>query len=530
MSLRLPDNPVAPVLDRIDAYLDHWAAIQPDSEFLIDGGPSITGRRLTWAQTRVAVDSVAAALMAAGMERGDRVAYLSDSRLDFFVHFLAATSIGLIWQGLNPKYTWSEVSYVVADAGPRIVFDGVPGGSDGLADRLVAEIDGVERCIAVDTAEWIDFEGAGTVIHADALAERRAEVQPMDPGFIVYTSGSTGRPKGALLTHRGVCWCGVTGSTARGAGDEKILCNLPVNHVGSVSDICCRKMVAGGAIVFQERFDPALDLATIAEERIGVWGGVPTMFQLCTAHPDFAEADLSSVRQLAWGGAAMPAPVLERLLAATDVERCTTGYGMSETTGGVFCTPPGADMDMILNTVGVPIPGHEFRIMAADDRMAEPGESGEIQVRGDWIMAGYWNRPEATAEAIDAEGWLHTGDLVVMRPDGCLRIVGRMSEMFKTGGYNAYPREIEICLEDHPAVRIAAVVGVRDPVFDEVGHAFVVAEPGTDPAALRDHCREQLANYKVPKMVHLRDALPMLAVGKIDKKSLKAEATALLEG
>ena len=282
MILPLPDEPVAPVLDRIDSYLDHWAAIQPDSEFLIDGGPAITGRRLTWAQTRVEVDSVARALMAAGLERGDRVAYLSDPRLDFFVHFLAATSIGLIWQGLNPKYTWSEVSYVVADAGPRIVFDGVPGGSDGLSDRLVAEIDGVERCIPVDAAGWDDFLEAGRAIHADALVERRAGVQPMDPGFIVYTSGSTGRPKGALLTHRGVCWCGVTGSTARGAGAEKIICNLPVNHVGSVSDICCRKMVAGGAIVFQERFDPALLLATIAEERIGVWGGVPTMFQLCT--------------------------------------------------------------------------------------------------------------------------------------------------------------------------------------------------------------------------------------------------------
>ena len=530
MTLLMPAEPVAPVLDRIDAYLDHWAAIRPDSEFLIDGGPSITGRRLTWAQTRVEVDRVAAALVAAGLDRGDRVAYLSDSRLDFFVHFLAATSVGLIWQGLNPKYTWSEVAYVVSDAGPRMVFDGVPGGSGGLADRLVAEINGVEQSVAVDTDDWNGFLEAGTAIDADALADRRAEVETMDPGFIVYTSGSTGRPKGALLTHRGVCWCGVTGSTARGGSEEKIICNLPVNHVGSVSDICCRKMVAGGAIVFQERFDPALMLATIADERIGVWGGVPTMFQLCTVHPDFAGADLSSVRQLAWGGAAMPAPVLERLLEATDVDRCTTGYGMSETTGGVFCTPPDADLDVILNTVGVPIPGHEFRIMADEDRVAEMDESGELQVRGDWIMAGYWNCPEATAEAIDVEGWLHTGDLVVMRPDGCLSIVGRLSEMFKTGGYNAYPREIEMCLEDHPAVRIAAVVGVPDPVFDEVGHAFVVAEPGTDADDLRNHCRERLANYKVPKVVHLRDALPMLAIGKIDKKGLRAEATALLEG
>jgi len=528
MNLPLPAEPVAPVLDRIDAYLDHWAAIRPDSEFLIDGGPSFTGRRLTWARTRVEVDRVAAALVAAGLDRGDRVAYLSDSRLDFFVHFLAATSIGLIWQGLNPKYTWSEVVYVVDDARPRMVFDGLPGGSDGLTDRLVAEIGGVERSITVDATDWNGFLEAGTTIDTDRLADRRAEVDPMDPGFIVYTSGSTGRPKGALLTHRGVCWCGVTGSTARGGGEEKIICNLPVNHVGSVSDICCRKMVAGGAIVFQERFDPALVLATIANERIGVWGGVPTMFQLCTAHPDFDDADLSSVRQLAWGGAAMPAPVLERLLEATDVDRCTTGYGMSETTGGVFCTPPGADLDVILNTVGVPIPGHEFRIMANDDRIAEAGESGEVQVRGDWIMAGYWNRPDADCATDD--GWFRTSDLAVLRDDGYIQLVGRLSEMFKSGGYNTYPREIEQCLEEHPAVRMAAVVAVPDQVFDQVGHGFVVADPGVTSDDLLAHCREHLANYKVPKAVHLREQLPMLAVGKIDKKALGSEASRLVGG
>ena len=523
MILPLPDEPVAPVLDRIDSYLDHWAAIQPDSEFLIDGGPAITGRRLTWAQTRVAVDSVARALMAAGLERGDRVAYLSDPRLDFFVHFLAATSIGLIWQGLNPKYTWSEVSYVVADAGPRIVFDGVPGGSDGLSDRLVAEIDGMERCIPVDAAGWDDFLEAGRAIHADALVERRAGVQPMDPGFIVYTSGSTGRPKGALLTHRGVCWCGVTGSTARGAGAEKIICNLPVNHVGSVSDICCRKMVAGGAIVFQERFDPALLLATIAKERIGVWGGVPTMFQLCTAHPDFAEADLSSIRQLAWGGAAMPAPVLERLLAATDVDRCTTGYGMSETTGGVFCTPPGADMDVILNTVGVPIPGHEFRIMAEADRLAEVGESGEVQVRGDWIMAGYWNRPEATAEAIDAEGWLHTGDIAIIDEHQHVTIVDRLKELIKYKAFQVPPAELESLIITHPAVHDVAVIGVPDDEAGEIPKAFIVTAPGATLglAELQEFIAGHLAPYKQVRQLQVVDEIPKSASGKILRRELR---------
>ena len=523
--------PVAPVLDRIDAYLDHWGGRKPDAEFLIDGGPTFTGRRLSWSDTRHEVDRVAAALVAAGLERGDRVAYLSDCRLDFFVHFLAATSIGCIWQGLNPKYTWDELAYVVGDATPRIVFDGTTGG-DSPVDRLVAEVEGIERAVRVDGPGGASFLDGGEGIDADGLSARRSAVEPLDPAFIVYTSGSTGRPKGALLTHHGVCYCGVTGGSARGSAGGKIICSLPVNHVGSVSDICCRKMIGGGPIVFQERFDPAATLAAIARERVQVWGGVPTMFQLCASHPDFADTDLSSVEQIAWGGAAMPAPVLERLLGATDAGRCTTGYGMTETTGGVMCTRAGAEFDVLTTTVGSPIEGHEYRIVADDGRDADVGEQGEIRVRGDWIMAGYWKRPDATADAIDADGWLHTGDLAVLRRDGNVSIVGRLSEMFKSGGYNVYPREVELCLEDHPAVQMASVVSIPDPVFDEVGHAFVVAvadagDEADDLAATLDtHCRERLANYKVPKAIHVRDELPRLAIGKVDRKALAAEAAA----
>ena len=537
-----PPAPVAPVLDRIDQYIDHWAADRGDGDLLVDGGPTWTGRRLSWHDTRLEVDRVAAALVAAGLDHGDRVAWLSDPRLDFFVHFLAATSIGLIWQGLNPKYTWGEVSYVVEDFAPRLVFDGrasVDGANenpddldpDDLVGRLVAEVAGVDRAITVDSPGWEAFLAGGQTVTADELAARRAAVTPLDPAFIVYTSGSTGRPKGAMLTHRGTCWCGVTGTTARGGSELSVICNLPVNHVGAISDICCRKMIGGGTIVFQERFDAAAMLATIESEGIGVWGGVPTMFQMCVDHPDFATRDLSSVRQVQWGGAAMPAPVLDRILDHLDVDRCVCGYGMSETTGGVTAMPPDATREHLGTTVGKVIPGHEFRIADGDGNEVEPGASGEVQVRGDWIMAGYWNRPEATAETIDADGWLHTGDLAMLRPDGHVQLVGRMSEMFKTGGYNAYPREIEMCLEEHPAVRMAAVVSVPDPVFDEVGHAFVVVDPadpttgsGIDADTLRAHCRERLANYKVPKVIHLREELPRLAVGKVDKKALTAEA------
>ena len=516
---------VAPVLDRIDAYIDHWVALAPDAEFLIDGGPTLTGRRLTWFDTRREVDLVARALIGAGLERGDRVAYLADSRLDFFVHFLAATSVGIIWQGLNPGYTWDELLYVVADAGPRIVFDGTVPGAESPVQRIVAEVDDVERAIAVDGPGWNAFIDLGKSVDAEVLADRREAVEPLDPAFIVYTSGSTGRPKGALLTHRGVCYCGVTGSTARGAAGGKIICNLPINHVGSVSDICCRKMIGGGPIVFQERFNAGAMLALVEAEKVRVWGGVPTIFQMCVAHDDFGSADLSSIEQIAWGGAAMPAPVLERLLLATGADRCTTGYGMTETTGGVMCTLEGSDIEVLTTTVGAPIPGHEYRIVTDDGREAATGEPGEIRVRGDWMMAGYWNRPEATAETIDDEGWLHTGDLAVLRSDGNISIVGRLSEMFKSGGYNVYPREVELCLEEHPSVQMAAVVSVPDPLFDEVGHAFVVAPGDTDADDLLAHCLGSLARYKVPKEFHIVDGFPMLAVGKVDKKALRSRGS-----
>jgi acyl-CoA synthetase (AMP-forming)/AMP-acid ligase II len=519
---------VAPVLGRIDAYLDHWGGRKPDAEFLIDGGPAFTGRRLSWSDTRREVDRMAAALVAAGLERGDR-----------------GLPVRLPTRLLRPLPRHHEHRLHLAGTEPQVHVgrtrlrrrrrhapDRVRrhDGRRRPRGRLVAEVEGVERAVRVDGPDGASFMDFGNDIDATDLATRRAAVEPLDPAFVVYTSGSTGRPKGALLTHHGVCYCGVTGGSARGNGGGKIICSLPVNHVGSVSDICCRKMIGGGPIVFQERFDPAATLAAIARERVQVWGGVPTMFQLCANHPDFADTDLSSVEQVAWGGAAMPAPVLERLLEATDAGRCTTGYGMTETTGGVMCTRAGADLGILTTTVGSPIEGHEYRIVTDDGQDADVGEQGEIHVRGDWLMAGYWNRPDATADAIDADGWLHTGDLAVLRPDGNVSIVGRLSEMFKSGGYNVYPREVERCLEDHPAVQMASVVSIPDPVFDEVGHAFVVADADGDAAALAAvldaHCRERLANYKVPKAIHVRDDLPRLAIGKVDRRALATEAAA----
>jgi acyl-CoA synthetase (AMP-forming)/AMP-acid ligase II len=182
------------------------------------------------------------------------------------------------------------------------------------------------------------------------------------------------------------------------------------------------------------------------------------------------------------------------------------------------------DLDILSETIGWPCPAYEFRLASPEGAEVPVGEPGEIQVRGDFIMLGYWNRPEATREAIDTEGWLHTGDLAMQREDGAIRLIGRLKEMFKSGGYNVYPREIEIALEAHPAVRLAAVLGVPDPVYTEVGHAFVMAE-GVSEEELREHCRARLANYKVPKRFVISADLPLLPIGKIDKRALRGLVT-----
>jgi acyl-CoA synthetase (AMP-forming)/AMP-acid ligase II len=252
------------------------------------------------------------------------------------------------------------------------------------------------------------------------------------------------------------------------------------------------------------------------------------MLQLCVNHPSFDEIDLSSIDLIAWGGAAMPADLLRTLMDKTGCTRCTMGYGMTETTGGVTYSGLEDSVALLASTVGTPDDRQPLRIWHAEDRVAEIDEPGEIQVKGDYTMAGYWRLPEASAKAFTDDGWLHTGDLAVRRDDGYIRIVGRMSEMFKSGGYNVYPREVELALEEHPAVAIAAVISVPDPTFQEIGIAFVMGGEGQtpDPEKLRGFARERLANYKVPKEIVVLDELPMLPIGKVDKKALRATRTA----
>jgi fatty-acyl-CoA synthase len=464
------------------------------------------------------------------------VATLCTPHPDFYVTFLATASIGALWLGLNPKYTLDELRYVVDDADPRVLFARTRIGDRDYCGDLAALCRGSRRdLVALGDADiparaepFARFEARARSVTMEELARARALVEPGDAAMLVYTSGTTGRPKGAMLPHRGLVKCSEVQSRIWTADPLRILNNFPINHVGCVGDICCYALVSGGTIVFMEQFEPKAVLETIARERITAYGQIPAMFSLTvgrtdgTTDSDSSQHDLSSIQLIIWSGAAASRELILRL---RDIcPRMSSSYGLTESVGSVTYVRDTEDLEILADTIGWPHPAYEFRLASPEGAAVPVGEPGEIQVRGDFIMLGYWNRPEATREAIDDEGWLHTGDLAVERPDGAITLIGRLKEMFKSGGYNVYPREIEIALESHPAVRLAAVIGVPDPLYVEVGHAFVVAD-GVTEDDLREHCRGRLANYKVPKRFTITADLPLLPIGKIDKRALRAMVT-----
>ena len=517
-------------------YLRKWAREAPDREALVYGERRILFREY-YEQTR----RMAKLLLALGVERGDRVAMLSPARDEYMVVYLATGMVGGTWVGLNPRYTLSELRYMIGDARPRVVVvlrEYL--GRDYTEDfeTLLEEYAFLEKVLVIGATSgepwgepWsgriLDFVGEAGAERPEldeALETRASEVDPDDPALIVYTSGTTGKPKGAMLTHRNIVRT-IEVEVKRLFLDETgtALVHFPINHVACSTEISVGALVGGSRLVFLDKFDPRETLATVEREKVTMLGQIPAMFLMELGLPDFDRFDLGSVRYFVWAGAAAPRPMVERLAAfgATLI----TGYGLSETAGFVTYTAPGDTLDTLVETAGAVDPAFELKLVDKDRREVPVGEVGEIAIRGDCVMKGYWGRPEATAEVIDAQGWLYTGDLATLDDRGAVTIVGRTREMFKSGGYNIYPREIESVLEMHPAVAMATVIPVPHEIYQEVGKAFVMVRPGADLGtdALEALCREHLANYKVPKSFEIRPVLPMLPSGKVDRMALIAE-------
>ena len=313
-------------------------------------------------------------------------------------------------------------------------------------------------------------------------------------------------------------------------GEGKFLLHFPINHVAGAVEIAYACIYSGVPMVLMDKFDAAATLATIAKEKITVLGQVPAMFLLEFKVPDFDGYDLSSIRNYMWAGAAAPEGMVKKL-AATGAT-LVTGYGQTENAGFITYSKPGDSMDDLIKTVGKCDDAFEIKLMNNDGKEVPKGEVGEIWMKGDLVMKGYWNNPSATAETIVEGGWLRSGDLATMDERGYITIVGRTKEMFKSGGYNVYPREIEAVIERHPNVAFVTIVPIPDETWQEVGKAFIMPVPGTEikEEELRELCKKHLANYKVPKEFEVRPILPLLPTGKINRLALVAEEKKKREG
>jgi acyl-CoA synthetase (AMP-forming)/AMP-acid ligase II len=512
---------------RFSDYLFEYAIVHPDRELAVLGD-----WRISYREGAEVVRALSRALLESGVRAGDRVAILSTPRPEALLVHLAAIDIGAVTLGITTKYQLEEMRYVIGDSRPRVLF-ALPEfeGRDYTGDvATLAREYGIETIVGLgegidSTPTFEAFAGHGRLLEDGARARASAAVTSRAPALLVYTSGTTGAPKGALITHQGLGWTYSLQSRRWQIDNLRTLCNGPIHHLSGLAELPGTALAAGGTSVFMERFDPGEELALIERERINGMIQIPTQYQLMAAHPDFARADLSSLRRVVWAGAAMPRSVIAAWGERTDAQ-LEVQYGSTETTLTVTYSDPDADLEQLAESIGKPDPDIELRLADTSGARSAQGEPGEIQVRHPGVFGGYLGRPHATREAFTSDGFLRTGDLAVERPDGSFRLVGRRSEMYKSGGSNVYPREIELCLERHPAVAMAAVVSVPDPLYSEVGHAFVVPVGGTavSDGDLTRWCAERLANYKRPKRIVVTDGLPMLTNAKIDRRALTAQA------
>ncbi len=472
----------------------------------------------------------ARAFAAAGLRPGDRVAIWAPNSAGWIFAALGLQMAGGVLVPLNTRFKGSEAAYILRKSGARILVTV----GEFLGARYVEMLRGQElpelqRSVllagsAPGATSFDAFLAAGGAV-SEAEARRSAlAVRPDDLADILFTSGTTGRPKGVMTSHvqnlRGFeAWTEVVGLRE---GDRYLIVN-PFFHAFGYKAGWLSCILRGATILPHAAFDVPAVLERIASERVSVLPGPPAIYQSILMHPDRGRYDLSSLRLAVTGGAAIPVELVRRMRDELGFETVITGYGLTEAAGIVTMCRHDDDPETIATTSGRAIPGVEVRCVDDAGREVAPGEPGEVVVRGYNVMKGYFDEEAETRATIDAEGWLHTGDIGVLDARGYLRITDRKKDMFILGGFNCYPAEIEGLLFEHPEVAQAAVIGIPDERMGEVGMAFVVPRPGTQPQpeAIIAWCREHMANYKVPRRVEIVDTLPMNATGKVQKFVLR---------
>ncbi|MEU4209365.1 AMP-binding protein [Streptomyces sp. NPDC026206] len=520
--------------DTIGANLARTVSRFAGHEALVDVQ---NGRRWTYAQFARAVEEVALGLLAKGVAKGDRVGVWAVNCPEWVMVQYATARIGAIMVNVNPAYRVHELEYVLRQAGIGVLVSSLRHRTSDyrrMVEQVRATCPALRDVVYTGDATWDGLVRLGAATDPERLAEREALLHCDDPVNIQYTSGTTGFAKGATLSHRNILNNGYFVGEALGYIErDRIALPVPFYHCfGMVMGNLAATSHGACVVIPAPAFDAAATLRAVERERCTSLYGVPTMFIAELGLPDFAGYDLSSLRTGIMAGSPCPSEVMKRVVTEMHMAEVAICYGMTETSPVSTQTRRDDDLGRRTGTVGTVLPHVEVKITdPATGATAGRGEPGELCTRGYSVMLGYWDDAERTTEAVDADRWMHTGDLAVMDEDGYVRIVGRIKDMIIRGGENVYPREIEEFLHSHPKISDVQVIGVPDEKYGEEIMACVILH---DPAAtltrdeLARYCRGRLAHYKVPRHLRVMDAFPMTVSGKVRKVELRQEATALL--
>jgi fatty-acyl-CoA synthase len=525
---RGPEAP--PLLEQtIGANLDETVARFGDREALVSCRQSL---RYTWAELADAVDEVARGLIAAGLQRGDRLAIWSPNCAEWTLVQYATARLGVILLNVNPAYQTSELRYVLRQSGTRMLVSAVSHkASDyrAMIGEVSAELPALERVVFLGERSWDELLAGGADVDAGRVAEIGATLEPGNPINIQYTSGTTGFPKGATLTHRNILNNGyLVGEAVRYSELDRVCIPVPFYHCfGMVMGNLACSSHGAAMVIPAPSFEPEATLRACAQERCTSLYGVPTMFISELDHPRFDEFDLESLRTGIMAGSPCPVEVMKRVIERMHMGEVGICYGMTETSPVSTQTAVDDPIEKRVGTVGRVGPHLEVKVVSPDDGSTVPlGEPGELCTRGYSVMLGYWEDPERTAEAIDADRWMHTGDLATIDDDGYVNIVGRIKDLVIRGGENVYPREVEEFLYTHPRIADVQVIGVPDERYGEELMAWVITRDGEPLSGneVRAFCDGKIAHYKIPRYVKVVDGFPMTVTGKVQKFKMREHA------
>ena len=524
----------------IGRFFDEACARHAEREALVVRHQNV---RLTYAQLKSRVDALACGLMRLGLEPGERIGIWSQNNMEWALTQFASAKAGLVLVNINPAYRRSELEYALNKVGCRaLVLSPAFKTSNYL--EMIADLapelghcePGLLRSHRLPSLEMVIRMGADTspgMINFDellrapsreeltALAVLSEKLQFDDPINIQFTSGTTGHPKGATLSHHNILNNGFfVGEAIKLVAGDRVCIPVPLYHCfGMVmGNLGC--LTHGATMVYPaEAFEPLAVLETVAQEKCTALYGVPTMFIAALDHPRFPEFDLASLRTGIMAGSPCPIEVMKRVIGKMNMAEVTIAYGMTETSPVSFQSGTDDPIDRRVSTVGRVQPHLEVKIVDNEGRIVPRGQSGELCTRGYSVMLGYWDDEAKTKEAIDAGGWMHTGDLAVIDDEGYCNIVGRIKDMVIRGGENIYPREIEEFLYAHPKVLDVQVVGIPDQRFGEELCAWIILREGErlSEDEVREYCKGQIAHYKIPRYIRFVDSFPMTVTGKIQK-------------